>query len=167
MATERESAPAELETSIGRNIAVLHRHGRGFFGPRLAEYGLPGPALPILLQILRKPGRNQDDIARRSFVDKTHLSRMLTTLEQLGYVRRSIDPDDSRVKRVEPTDRARELKPVLEQWLHEWNAILRSGLTEEEQRQVSELLHRMAATARQALRAERGEPECDRPARDA
>jgi MarR family transcriptional regulator, temperature-dependent positive regulator of motility len=141
---------------IGGYIAVLHRHSRAFYAPRLAAHGLPGPALPILLHVLRKPGLNQDDISRRAFVDKTLVSRVLGELEKAGFVSRTVDPDDTRIKRVHPTERAQELRPVLEGWLDEWNEILRADLSDEEQETVANLLRRMAETARSEVDADGG-----------
>lgn len=139
---------------IGGYIAILHRHSRAFYAPRLAAHGLPGPALPILLHVLRKPGLNQDDISRRAFVDKTLVSRVLGELERAGFVSRTVDSDDTRIKRVHPTERAHELRPVLEGWLDEWNEILRTDLSDEEQEMAASLLRRMSETARSQVDAD-------------
>lgn len=148
-----------MEYTVGRFVGEIHRHTRAFMAERMAPYGLPGPAVPLLMHLLSGAAPSQDDICRRGALDKTMVSRLLGTLEEHGLVVRVEDEHDSRAKRVEPTEKARELEPVIRGWLQEWNEVLTDGLTDEESRTALQLLERMAANARRRAGPRGGAPE--------
>jgi DNA-binding MarR family transcriptional regulator len=62
-------------------------------GVRTAEH-------EILANLRREPGLSQQALAARCFTAKSHISGLLTELEQRGWVRREPDPADARAKRL-------------------------------------------------------------------
>jgi DNA-binding MarR family transcriptional regulator len=66
-----------------RRLAVL--------GVRLAEH-------EVLANLLREPGITQQSLAARCFSAKSHISGLLSQLEERGLVRRDTDPADARAK---------------------------------------------------------------------
>ncbi len=65
----------------------------GALGVRTAEH-------EILANLRREPGLSQQALAARCFTAKSHVSGLLTELEQRGWVRREPDPADARAKRL-------------------------------------------------------------------
>jgi DNA-binding MarR family transcriptional regulator len=62
-------------------------------GVRTAEH-------EILANLRREPGLSQQALAARCFTAKSHISALLTALEERGWLRREPDPTDARAKRL-------------------------------------------------------------------
>lgn len=150
----------EPDYSVGRWIGMLHHRAMAFFAERMAPYGLPHPALPLLRRLLREPAPSQDELSRFAARDKANVSRVLDRLEAEGYVTRSADPDDSRVNRVHLTDRGRELEPVVGACFRDWNELLTQGFTETERGAALALLRRMAENCGPVQCADAGRDQC-------
>lgn len=65
----------------------------GALGVRTAEH-------EILVNLRRDPGIAQQTLARRCFSAKSHISTLLTSLEDRGWVSRESDPTDARAKQL-------------------------------------------------------------------
>ena len=143
----------EERVPIGRWLGMLHRFSRIHFAEALQPLGLAGPHISILKALYVSDGPSQDDLARELRIDKGTAARHLAKLEKAGYVSRSEDPRDRRVKRVHLTELARQVEPELSRTLQQWSAALTQGFTQEEREAARELLARMAANAEQAIRA--------------
>lgn len=65
----------------------------GALGVRTAEH-------EILINLRRDPGIAQQTLARRCFNAKSHISALLTALEERGWVSREADPADARAKKL-------------------------------------------------------------------
>jgi DNA-binding MarR family transcriptional regulator len=65
----------------------------GALGVRMAEH-------EILINLRREPGIAQQTLARRCFSAKSHISALLTALEERGWVAREADPADARAKQL-------------------------------------------------------------------
>ena len=67
---------------------------------RLGELGVRTQEHEILANLRREPGITQQVLAARCFSAKSHISGLLTALEERGWVRREPDPADARAKRL-------------------------------------------------------------------
>ncbi len=67
---------------------------------RLAALGVRVAEHEILANLRRGGGLSQQDLAQRCFSAKSHVSTLLTQLEERGWVRRQADPLDARTKRL-------------------------------------------------------------------
>ncbi len=54
----------------------------------------------ILANLRREPGLSQQALAARCFTAKSHVSGLLSALEERGWLRREADPADARAKRL-------------------------------------------------------------------
>lgn len=68
-------------------------------------------------------------------------------MEQAGFVRRESDPDDRRVLRVYPTEKAEAALPRVCELMEEWNRLLLEELNPEEQACLLTLLSRVTRKA--------------------
>jgi DNA-binding MarR family transcriptional regulator len=102
-APEREvdmEAVARLSLALGR----LHR------SLRRSNVTKVGPAsISALATLVRCGPTRLGDLATREGVTPPTLTRIVTGLEELGYVVRQPDPDDRRATQVQATEAAREL----------------------------------------------------------
>lgn len=135
--------------SAGRYVGAIHRFARRYFAQEMDRLGLPPTAFPLIMRLLRHDDVSQDSLAGDFLVDKGTVARTLARLEEAGFVTRTVDEDDRRVKRVRVTDRARELAPEVAATARAWGDKLLEGFTAEERRQALEYLQRMARNARQ------------------
>ncbi|MFK4522918.1 DNA-binding MarR family transcriptional regulator [Bradyrhizobium japonicum] len=71
----------------------------------------------VLAAVLEEPGSGQRQLASRMGVDAVSFGQMIDFLEQKGLVKREVDPDDRRARRLyvtrRGTDLRRRLRPVL------------------------------------------------------
>ena len=142
--------------SVGRFIGMIHRFSRQHFGTVMAPHGLPEQALPFLMRLLDRDDVSQDELAEHFWVDKATAARTLAKLEEEGYVTRTPDQRDKRVKRVRITARAREVAPELRRARGAWAEKLMEGFTSDERERVTGLLERMAENARRHAQAPDG-----------
>jgi DNA-binding MarR family transcriptional regulator len=75
------------------DIARLYRRR---FDERTRSFGITGPQMRALVQIMRFPGINQGALADRLDVEPITTCRMVDRLEQGGLVERRRDPQDRR-----------------------------------------------------------------------
>ena len=66
----------------------------------LAQVGLKTAEHEILANLLREPGLSQQALAERCFTAKSHISALLTSMQERGWLRRESDPQDARAKRL-------------------------------------------------------------------
>lgn len=76
---------------------------------RLAPFGLSIPRYEVLLAVARDEGLSQRSLGERLLSAKSNVTALLQRLEELGLVRREIDPSDARGHRVFLTRRGRVL----------------------------------------------------------
>ena len=74
----------------------------GALDVRMAEH-------EILNNLRRDPGIAQQTLARRCFTAKSHISTVLTAMEERGWVRRAADPADARAKQLFLTPRGERM----------------------------------------------------------
>lgn len=98
--------------------------------------GLNGPQISYILQICRSPGSTHDELASAIFVNKSSVTRQVTRLEKSGFLKREVDSDDRRVKRIYPTALALEIYPEILAYLDTWNEALTSNLSLEEEEEL-------------------------------
>lgn len=67
---------------------------------RLAALGVRTAEHEILANLVRDPGISQQALAARCFTAKSHVSALLRTMEERGWVRREADPGDARARRL-------------------------------------------------------------------
>ena len=67
--------------------------------------GLTAPKLSALSVLVFRGPLTVGELAKAEQVTPATTSRLVSELEALGLVERTVDPDDGRVRRVTPTDR--------------------------------------------------------------
>ena len=91
------------------DVARLYRRR---FDERTRSFGITGPQMRALVQIMRFPGINQGALADRLDVEPITTCRMVDRLEQADLVERRRDPQDRRAWQLFLTSTA---EPIAEQ----------------------------------------------------
>ena len=131
---------------------AIVRAGNLFRATRLSGTGISPCDRPYLFYICHHEGVSQDTLRGALFVNKSSVARRLAHLEKEGFVIRTPDPNDRRVLLVSPTEKAREILPLLRDMAHEWNGIITEGFTKEDVDTFSALLSRAFENAQKTAK---------------
>lgn len=132
-------------------ISITYRCAMRYRDHELAQIGLSGCQTPYLIALYRHPGITQEALAQHLHVNKSSVARQLSALEANGYVRREASPEDRRILRVYPTDKALAAQDRLREVLRGWSSYLTEDFTEEERETLSRLMRRIADRAEQYM----------------
>lgn len=132
-----------MANCVGRVLTRLARKCQIAVGNALQQYNLTAAEEPVLMAILNSEGLIQEELTARIGVDKAAASRTVRGLEEKGFLTRVQDPKDKRQNRVYPTEKAREIGPLVKKELYKINLALTETLSKEEDDQVYALLVRI------------------------
>ena len=134
--------PESLGYHLHRAFAALTETLHGEL--RAAGLALTHPQFSVLQAVSRKPGLSQNGLARETGKDGAAISRSLDYLEKRGLVRRA--PLNGCTKGVFLTQKAEELRPLLDGAIRKTVARACSGMGPEEVETVISLLERITST---------------------
>ena len=96
----------------------------------LADFGAPLPP---------------NKIAERLIISRASVTSLIDSLERRGYVRRAPHSADRRMLLIELTDAGRQVAHEFRLLVHQHQKVWLAGLTEQEQIQLIDTLHRIQA----------------------
>lgn len=153
MATTRRSTPADDDGATRTWLSVVRAYHlcSELMARRLSAVGVRMAEHEILANLRREPGLGQQALAARCFTAKSHVSGLLTDLEQRGWVRREPDPADARAKRLylEPAGARMAERTAAVQ--AEVVALMTAGSTREDLAQVQAAMVAVSGRLQQAL----------------
>ena len=109
----------------------------------LAPYQYVGVMHLIVLYTGRSPGARQEDIACFYALDKTSVARDARRLEDMGHLRREVDPDNRRQYQLYLTGAGRDMLPLLEAAYQAFSEKLSAGISGEAWQTLQALLKRL------------------------
>lgn len=112
-----------------------------------ADHDLSGQHISFILQICRNPGLTQEELAQRLFIDKSTVTRNISRMAKNGYIRREVDPKDRRARLLFPTRKARNVYPLVVDYLDDWNDCLTGTLNDEDKETLIRLLKHLTSQA--------------------
>jgi len=89
------------------------------------------------------PGISQEEVAKNNYLDKATVSKGVKRLEEMGYIKREVNPKDKRSYFLQPTEKAFAYKPKLEAYYVEIQNFIFDGLTEREYRELGTILQKI------------------------
>jgi MarR family transcriptional regulator for hemolysin len=125
---------------IGRQLARTAKLVTRAFEQELALAGGSMPTWLILLSLKSRSWRTQRELAEALGIEGPTLTHHLAGLERAGLVRRTRDPDNRRVQRVDLTEAGDAAFQRLRRAASSFDQRLRSGLEDSEIQQLRELL---------------------------
>lgn len=118
--------------------------GRSLDPPLTKEgHQLPVSCVGILADLWSEDGVNQKDLGISLVKTKSSINKMLTALENEGFIVKKEDPNDGRGKLIFLTDKGREMQFVIEQKGKEMEAMLLNDCTKEEVQAAKNVLTKM------------------------
>lgn len=130
----------EKRIPLGKLTGGIYRSTQAYTNEVLAKYNLGGGTYPYLLMLYNNEGINQNQISKDLDVDKAMSTRSIKKLIDLGYVRKEIDPEDSRAYKLFLTNEAKLIIPDIKKELKKWNDIMTQSLSEQEKDELIEKL---------------------------
>ena len=130
-----------------RYINTIARCSNLYHDEALRSAGLSSYQSSYIPIVCAKPGITQDQIARELHVNRSSVTRQMTSLEENGFVTRRRSSDDRRAVEVYPTDKAQAVLPAVRAARKSWRSLLLDGMTDEEREALDVLLARLADRA--------------------
>ncbi|MCL6570985.1 MAG: MarR family transcriptional regulator [Bacillus sp. (in: Bacteria)] len=130
---------------IGKLISHINRQNQKYLSKELKPYQIGGGGQhSFLIEILRQPGINQDQLTTELQFDKATTARAAKQLEEAGYIERKVDENDRRYYQLYPTQKGLDFHPTLQNILETSNQRLTSDLTNEEKIHLILLLRKLS-----------------------
>ncbi len=136
----------------GRYIAKIYRSFQIFLKVRLEDVGLRPLEFRILLWLRHANGAKQEELAEGLGVDKSVITRMVSSLMQNGYLTRVVNQKDRRAYCLHRTEKAGLFDGEMEEILNEWESIILEKVPMTQRDQFSELLKLVSTFSFKAVR---------------
>lgn len=143
--------------SVLYDLTYIARCGALYRNQKLEPIGLTARQGASLAAICTHPGITQEQLARRVVLNKSNITRQLTTLEEKGYVNRTTSPTDRRAIQLYPTEKAMAVLPQIQTVYRDWSALLLQDMTEEESQLLRRLLQQLKDKATDWMEVHRSE----------
>lgn len=130
-----------------RYINTIARCANLYHDEALRSAGLSPYQSSYIPIVCARPGITQDQIARELHVNRSSVTRQMTSLEENGFVTRRRSSDDRRAVEVYPTDKAQAVLPAVRQARKNWRSLLLDGMTDAEREALDVLLACLADRA--------------------
>jgi DNA-binding MarR family transcriptional regulator len=128
---------------IAKYISILYRAGNMYFNQNFEALNIGYGQYPFLVFLYYKDAVTQEEMSNELYIDKGTTAKALKKLQENGYVTRHIDDKDKRAYKVQLTDEGKRVTKEVFNILRNWNALLTSDFTEEEQVLALKLLKKM------------------------
>ncbi|USB32672.1 MarR family transcriptional regulator [Paenibacillus sp. YPG26] len=146
-----------LDESIGFHMGIAYRKMSQVLQQRLRDYHITPEQWSVLYRISEKEGQIQREIGERSGKDKPTTTRIITALEEKGFIRRVSGENDRRSFFIFITEEGRSVIrdtiPLERQILKE----VTEGMTDEESKLLLKLLRQIAGKADLMIEREKKE----------
>jgi DNA-binding MarR family transcriptional regulator len=145
-------ASRELQVRSWLSVVRAYNLCDALMARELAALGLRTAEHEILANLLREPGLSQQTLAERCFTAKSHISGLLTAMQERGWLRRENHPSDARAKclYLEPAGVARAEQGMQVQ--REVVRIMAEAINPEQLVQVQEAMLAVSARLEAQLR---------------
>ena len=132
---------------VGHWISLINRYTQIYLSKELKPYEMgPGQAIP-LSEIFSGEGKSQDELSALIKIDKATTARSMAKLEEKGYIIRTTDPADNRIRRVYLSGKAKKFAPTFFVIFNAWSEYLVQDFNREEKEQLLFFLERMGQNA--------------------
>ena len=143
--------------TFSRNINVISRCASAYRADRFEGSGISASHYFYIIAICKNPGISQDKLAKKLYINKSSVARVLQTLESDGFITRTQSETDRRITLVYPTEKAESLMPMIREAVRGWESFLLCALDEDERERFLATLEKI--TQRAASYVDEGEGE--------
>lgn len=142
------SSPQLIQT-IRQFMDLAMHHSMRERGHFAKATGLSMPQFGILMQLHYRHNCGVSDLSERFDITNAAASQLVDKLVQSGLIQREEDPNDRRAKRLNLTEKGRQLIQQGIEERYRWVDQLARKLTEEERNKVGEALQIMTQAAKE------------------
>tara|TARA_R110002020_G_scaffold8652_6_gene34391 strand:+ start:5145 stop:5591 length:447 start_codon:yes stop_codon:yes gene_type:complete len=140
----RKMTPSSGQGWIGYSLKIAQYRLRQRLEAELAGTGVSAAQNAVLLAIEDNPRISNASLARAAFVTPQSMQGMLVTLEREGFIVRTPHPEHGRIIMTELTEKGRTAAQAGMLAAEAVERQMLSGLTEDEAKQLGNLLDRCA-----------------------
>ena len=133
--------------SFSRNINVISRCASAYRADRFEGCGISSAHYFYIIAICKNPGISQDKLAKKLYINKSSVARVLQVLETDGFITRTQSETDRRITLVYPTKKSEELLPTVLEVSSDWESFLFESFNEKEREQFLTTLEKIAKKA--------------------
>ncbi|WP_245629922.1 MarR family winged helix-turn-helix transcriptional regulator [Domibacillus robiginosus] len=112
---------------------------------RLAPFQLAPEQNLIMMLLWERDGRTQQELSERLEKDKTNITRMVSSLEQKGFIKRVTETCDRRSVRIFLTEAGTALQDKVIPVIETFHQTITAGITKKELDEVHRILTKMRA----------------------
>jgi len=149
------------EIPFGAVVSITSRGRFIFLNDRLRPLGLSAGQFPVLMLLYKEQNIMQETLVRHYHLDKGTIARAVKKLEDAGYIRRIVDPDNRRAVRLFLTEKGEDLAPVLHAIHHEWEEQVLTGLSQEQKETLNSLMRTVAQNCHRNMQNSGALPDAD------
>lgn len=110
---------------------------------RLAKYGLVKGQAHLLMAIKENNGSTQKELADLFGIKCSSMCVRLDKLENMGYIIRCVDENNSKLKRIFVTFEGRTAGTQCKRIINEFNSVLYAGFSKKDLKQLEKYLDRL------------------------
>lgn len=125
-------------------VSQIYRKTQMYLNERMKKIGLTSSQAPFIMITCENGKLSQAKFCELLDMDKSSVAKTLGKLEEIGYLQRKVNPDDSRSMDVYPTEKALGVFPDLRRFGNEWSVEITNGLTEIEKQIFYQILNRVS-----------------------
>jgi len=154
-------SPITGEIPFGAVISITSRGRFIFLNDRLRPLGLSAGQFPVLMLLYKEQNIMQETLVRHYHLDKGTIARAVRKLEDAGYIRRIVDPDNRRAVRLFLTEKGERVAPVLQDINREWEEQVCAGLSRDEKETLNTLMRTVAENSHRSMQHAGDHPDAD------
>ncbi|MDO9550335.1 MAG: MarR family transcriptional regulator [Methanoregula sp.] len=154
-------SPISGKIPLGAVISITSRGRFIFLNDRLRPIGLSAGQIPVLMLLYNEQNITQETLVRHYQIDKGTIARAVKKLEDAGYIRRIVDPDNRRAVRLFLTEKGEQVAPVIRAINHEWEEQVCAGLSPVEKETLNTLMRTVAENSHRNMQTTGGNPDAD------
>jgi DNA-binding MarR family transcriptional regulator len=128
---------------ILREIGMIARALDSISNIEFKEFDLTKGQYLYLVRICENPGIIQEKLAEMIKVDRTTASRAIRKLENNGFIEKTDDEHNKKIKKLFPTEKGENVYPYIKRENDYSNLVALEGFSESEVETLSHLLQRV------------------------
>ncbi|WP_022794871.1 MarR family winged helix-turn-helix transcriptional regulator [Marinococcus halotolerans] len=130
-------------TEILREIGMIARALDSISNIEFKEYDLTKGQYAYLVRICEHPGIIQEKVAGMLKVDRTTAARAIKNLETNGFIEKTADIHNKKIKKLFPTEKGKNIYPFITRENNYSNGVALEGFSDKEAETMLYLLQRV------------------------
>lgn len=124
-----------------RKVTLFRKQYHTYMAERISELNLSYSEFSFLKELINGDGVTQESIVKHVCIDKAATSRTVKILEQKNLIKREKNELDKRSLLIFLTDEGKELIPILNKILSDWQKMIEDSMGTENIQNLDKLLN--------------------------